>query len=195
MKNIAAFLNYVIDFRKVKLIALVICLFGLSLLVGCRAQQHIDAERYEIEKAELLAAHAAELESAVTRFYAESEARDTTHRAEAEEIAKVLYGTARYHDRYNQELVVWCIINRVEHNNYPDTIKDVCQQESQWMGYSENNPILSEHFEIAETELERYYSGDYRPMGPEYIYMSWTEDEIVLRDRFEENGRTHYWRA
>ena len=181
--------------RKLKIVALVACFFALSLLVGCRAQQHIDAERYEIEKSELMAAHAAELESAVTRYYAESEARDTTKRAEAEEIAKVLYGTARYNNEHDQALVVWCILNRVEHDNYPDSIKEVCRQEAQWMGYSENNPILSELYRVAETELTRYYDGDYRPMGPEYIFLSWTEDEIVLRDSFEETKRTHYWRA
>lgn len=190
-----SFLRYVIDFRKVKTLVLFMLMCALALLVGCRAQQHIDAERYEIEKAELMAAHAAELESAVTRYYAESEARDTTQRAEAEEIAKVLYGTARFNNEHDQTLVVWCILNRVEHDNYPDTIKEVCQQEAQWMGYSENNPILSELYKVANTELERYYSGDYRPMSPEFIFMSWTEDEIVLRDRFEENARTHYWRA
>lgn len=182
-----------IDFLKY--VSLVMLMCALALFVGCRAQQHIDDERYEAEKAELMAAHAAELESAVSRYYAESEARDTTQRAEAEEIAKVLYGTARYHDKYNQQLVVWCIINRMEHDNYPDTIKEVCQQDQQWMGYSEDNPVLQDLWHVADTELTRYYDGDYRPMSPEFIFMSWTEDEIVLRDRFEENSRTHYWRA
>lgn len=190
MKKFAAFLRYVIDPRKLKRAVLLGLLFTLSMLVGCRAQQGKDFARYEAEKAALMEAHAAELAQAENGHAAELELR-----AEAEEIAKVLYGTARYNSEADQRLVVWCIINRVESSNYPDTVAEVCQQAGQWMGYSVDNPVVDDLWELANEELTNYYTGGHRPLGPEYIFLSWTEDEIVLRDRFEENGRTHYWRA
>lgn len=190
MKKFVAFLRYVIDPRKLKRVILCGLLVVLSTLVGCRAQLGQDAARYEVEKAALMEAHAAELAQVENGHATELE-----RTAEAEEIAKVLYGTARYNSKADQRLVVWCIINRVESNNYPDTVAEVCQQADQWMGYSPDNPVVEGLWELAGEELAKYYSGAPRPLGPEYVFLSWTEDEIVLRDRFEENGRTHYWRA
>lgn len=190
MKKAAAFLRYVIDPRKLKRLIICALLFALSMLVGCRAQQGKDFTRYEAEKAALLEAHAAELAQVENGHAAELELR-----AEADEVAKVLYGTARYNSEADQRLVVWCIINRVECSNYPDTVVEVCQQADQWMGYSPDNPVVADLWELANEELARYYTGGHRPLGPEYVFLSWTEDEIVLRDRFEETGRTHYWRA
>lgn len=195
MKKIIAFLRYVIDPRQVKALMLSALLCALAVLVGCRAQYGIDQARYEEEKAALLAAHAAELKNAVVQVQVEREAKDAPRLAEAEEIAKVLYGTARYNTEDDQRLVVWCIINRMEATGYPDTIEGVCQQDSQWMGYSQDNPVLENLLNIADEELTRYYSGNPRPVGPEYIFLSWTENEIVLRDKFEETAGTHYWRA
>ena len=195
MRKTIAFLRYVIDPRKAKALVLYILIVVLATLTGCRAQHKIDQANFEEEKAALVAAHAAELENVTAQLQAESQAKAAPQMAEAEEIAKVLYGTARYNTEDDQRLVVWCIINRSEATGYPDTITGVCQQPSQWMGYSEDNPVLENLLSIASEELARYYAGSPRPVGPEYIFLSWTENEIVLRDKFEETARTHYWRA
>ena len=44
------------------------------------------------------------------------------YKAEAEAVAKVLYGTALHNSREAQEAVVWCIINRTESSLFPDSI-------------------------------------------------------------------------
>lgn len=113
---------------------------------------------------------------------------------EAEYIAKVIYGTARNHAESDKKAVVWCILNRVEHHSHPNTIAEVCEQPKQWMGYSNDNPVLDENYNLALTELKTWYSGGHRPMGNEYIYLSWSSKEILLRDTFEENRNTNYWR-
>lgn len=113
---------------------------------------------------------------------------------EAEYIAKVLYGTAINHADSDKRAVVWCILNRVEHYSHPNTIAEVCEQPKQWMGYSNSNPILDELYDLALEELKIWYSGGHRPMSNEYIYLSWSSKEIILRNTFEENKSTRYWR-
>jgi hypothetical protein len=113
---------------------------------------------------------------------------------EAEYIAKVIYGTAPNHADSDKRAVVWCILNRVEHYSHPNTVIEVCEQPKQWMGYSDKNPVLTELYDLALAELKTWYSGGHRPMSSDYIYLSWSSKEILLRDTFEENKNTNYWR-
>lgn len=113
---------------------------------------------------------------------------------EAEYVAKVIYGMDRNHADSDRRAIVWCILNRVEHYAYPDTIAGVCEQPKQWMGYSPDNPVLTDLYNLALEELKIWYSGGHRPMGNQYIYLTWTSKEILLRDTFEENKKTNYWR-
>lgn len=113
---------------------------------------------------------------------------------EAEYIAKVIYGTAQSHADSDKKAVVWCILNRVEHYAHPNNVVEVCEQPKQWMGYSNENPVLTENYDLALAELKTWYSGGHRPMSNEYIYLSWSSKEILLRDTFEENKNTNYWR-
>ena len=53
---------------------------------------------------------------------------------------------------------------------------------------------MPENWELALAELKVWYSGGHRPMSSDYIYLSWSSKEILLRDTFEENKSTHYWR-
>lgn len=112
---------------------------------------------------------------------------------EAEYIAKVIYGTARNHADTDKRAVVWCILNRVEHYAHPNTIAEVCEQPKQWMGYSSENPVLEDIYDLALTELKIWYNGGHRPIDKSFIYLSWSSKEIVLRDTFEETKSTNYW--
>ena len=113
---------------------------------------------------------------------------------EAECIARVLYGTARNHAESDQRAVVWCVLNRVEHYAHPDTVAEVCEQPKQWMGYSSDNPVLTELYDLALAELKIWYSDGHRPMNNSFFFLTWSSKEILLRDTFEENRSTNYWR-
>ena len=113
---------------------------------------------------------------------------------EAEYIAKVIYGTARDHSDADKRAVVWCILNRVEHYAHPNTVEEVCKQPKQWMGYSDDNPVLTDNYDLALAELKTWYSDGHRPLSNDYIYLSWSSKEILLRDTFEESKKTNYWR-
>lgn len=112
---------------------------------------------------------------------------------EAEYVAKVLYGTAQYNTERGQKMVVWCIVNRVENPNYPNTIEEVCRQKDQWMGYSDNNPILQDLFDISYETLYYWHNGGYRYVGPDFLFVKWYPDQIVLKTDFEEGRNCHYF--
>ena len=70
----------------------------------------------------------------------------------------------------------------------------MCQQDRQWIGYSDDNPILENLYNIAIKELETWHNG-YRPVTEDYVYMSWSSKEIVLRDTYNSTKSTRHWQA
>lgn len=113
---------------------------------------------------------------------------------EAEYISKVVYGTAKNHSVNDQKAVVWCILNRVESAGYPDTVQGVCEQPKQWMGYSEDNPVMESIYDMVLEILKAWHNNRHRPMGKEFVFLSWSSKEILLRDTFVESKDTRYWR-
>ena len=114
---------------------------------------------------------------------------------EAEWIAKVMYGMAKPdHKDSDLRAIVWCILNRVDNKAYPGEVQAVCQQKSQWMGYSDDNPVIAKLYDIALTELKKWHGDAVRPMSADYVYLTWSSKEILLRDTFAENRSTNYWR-
>ena len=114
---------------------------------------------------------------------------------EAEWIAKVMYGMAKPdHKDSDLRAIVWCILNRVDNKAYPGEVQAVCQQKSQWMGYSDDNPVIAKLYDIALAELKKWHSDSVRPMSADYVYLTWSSKEILLRDTFAENRSTNYWR-
>lgn len=114
---------------------------------------------------------------------------------EAEWIARVMYGMAKPdHKDSDLRAIVWCILNRVDNKAYPGEVQAVCQQKSQWMGYSDDNPVIAKLYDIALTELKKWHGDSVRPMTADFVYLTWSSKEILLRDTFEENRNTNYWR-
>ena len=113
---------------------------------------------------------------------------------EGEYLARMLYGTALDHDERDQRTAIWCALNRVDSPGFPNSVKEVCQQESQWIGYSDDNPVLTNLYNLAIEELTTWHN-NYRPVNKDYVYMSWSSREIKLRDTYEKNDNTRYWQA
>ena len=114
---------------------------------------------------------------------------------EAQFIAKIMYGVYRpEHNDSHLRAVAWCIFNRVDNPAYPNSVQAVCQQAKQWMGYSDDNPVIAKLYDIALTELKSWHNGVPRPMTADYVYMNWSSREIYLRNTFVEDRNTSYWR-
>ena len=139
-----------------------------------------------------------EAENRYNNMVAEYEARlntpieEETYNAEAEYIAKLLYGQARYNSPEAQKAIAWLIINRVESPYYPNSVQEVVEQPSQWMGYNDNNIIEDRLYEVALTAVNDWHNGAHRPFSADFLYMVWTSDEITLRTTFEETRGTQY---
>lgn len=117
-----------------------------------------------------------------------------TRRADAEEMARVVYGTALYNSTEAQRAVMWCIINRVESPLYPDTVVEVCQQPSQWMGYSADTPVLGQLYDLAVEVLEAWENGGARNLPEGCLWFDWNGNEaITFRTAFDSSGND--WRV
>ena len=195
--------------RSNKIIKVVIYILILSLAVTITAISQRAKHEKKIE--EINAKHEEEMDALRDELYgnyvsqmAELEqyyeyGGDVTEiEREAECIAKVMYGYGIASNHSNSisdnKAIAWCAINRTEHYAYPDSIAEVCEQPKQWMGYSSDNPVLTEYYDLALEELKTWHNGGHRPMSNDYIYLSWSSKEIILRDTFEENKSTKYWR-
>lgn len=179
---------------QIQAIALLLLCIMTVCVVGARvklANENAAAEvmRLDIEKQEAIRA------SMVAAEQTKAQEAAAQHRAECEAVARVLYGTALHHSEDAQKAVVWCIINRVESSLYPDTIQEVCEQPSQWMGYSDDNPVIASLYDIADEVISGWEQGGYRAVSPDYLFLTWTRDEIVLKTTFTEGPGTHYWRC
>lgn len=185
----------------------IVLIYSLVIVLAVMATATLQKVKYENQIEELNTTHELEL-STLREELEESYAAELINleqfyeyggdisqiEREAEYIAKVIYGTARNHADSDKRAVVWCILNRVEHYGHPNTVSEVCEQPKQWMGYSSDNPVLTENYDLALDELQTWHSGGHRPMSNDYIYLTWSSKEILLRDTFEENRSTNYWR-
>lgn len=113
--------------------------------------------------------------------------------SEAQALAKVLYGVK---DNSTDDLrtYCWCVLNRVDSPDYPETLEEVIDQPQQWMRYSPDNQVLESLYQIARAELDAWHKDSRRPVSSEFVFMNWTPSRIVLRDRWETDGFTNYWR-
>lgn len=187
--------------RQIQAVSLILLCVMLVCVMGARvklahdmqieAQQTAAAEemRLDLEKQEAIRA------SMVAAEQAKAQEAAAAHRADCEAVARVLYGTALHHSEEAQKAVVWCIINRVESSLYPDNIEEVCAQPSQWMGYSPENPIIASLYDVADEVLSGWEQGGYRAISPDYLFLTWSRDEIILKTTFTDGKNTHYWRV
>ncbi len=71
-------------------------------------------------------------------------------------VAKMLYGESRGCSVDNQQKAVWCVLNRVDADDFPDTIIGVLSQPNQFHGYSAAFPVWDELTTVAEDVLKRW---------------------------------------
>lgn len=71
-------------------------------------------------------------------------------------MAQMLYGEARGCELTNQQQAVWCVLNRVDDERFPDTIIDVLSQPYQFHGYSQSFPVWENLVEIARDVMTRW---------------------------------------
>ena len=104
-------------------------------------------------------------------------------------VAKMLYGESRECSIDNQQKAVWCVLNRVDADGFPDTIIGVLSQPNQFHGYSTAFPVWDELTAVAEDVLTRWSLEKQgvavnRELPKSYLYFTGTGRENIFRERF-----------
>ena len=109
--------------------------------------------------------------------------------ADAVAIAKMLYGESRGCSIDNQQKAVWCVLNRVDDERYPDSIIEVLSQSGQFHGYSPNHPVWDDLTAVAEDVLTRWSVEKQgvavnRELPKSYLYFTGTGRENIFREAY-----------
>ena len=104
-------------------------------------------------------------------------------------VAKMLYGESRGCSIDNQQKAVWCVLNRVDDERYPDSIIEVLSQSGQFHGYSPNHPVWDDLPSVAEDVLTRWSLEKQgvavnRELPKSYLYFTGTGKENVFREGY-----------
>ena len=104
-------------------------------------------------------------------------------------IAKMLYGESRGCSIDNQQKAVWCVLNRVDDERYPDSIIEVLSQSGQFHGYSPNHPVWDELTAVAEDVLTRWSLEKQgvavnRELPKSFLYFTGTGRENIFREAY-----------
>lgn len=120
-----------------------------------------------------------------------AEAENLVMQEEARMLAKMLY-SMQYNSDAGLKSACWCALNRVDSQWYPNSIAEVCAQDKQWMGWSEDNPVVERLYNIALDAVTQWHKGIHA-VGTDFLFMDWNTKEITLRTKYEGGYGCHYW--
>lgn len=72
---------------------------------------------------------------------------------DVEYVAKTVHGEAGICSDLQKAAVAWCIVNRVDCQDFPDNVKDVVTQKCQFYGYKPDKVPTEEEYKIAHDVL------------------------------------------
>lgn len=87
--------------------------------------------------------------------------------------------------------VAWCVLNRVDSDEFPDTVIEVLEQPGQFEGgYDPDYPVEPELYELALDVLERWETGEGRVLPQDYLYYHGDGKHNYFRKEYDS---TEYW--
>ena len=116
---------------------------------------------------------------------------------DVEMIARAVWGEARGLSDFEQSMVVWCILNRVD--AYNSSISKIVTAEGQFHGYSSKHPVDKEILAIvkdvlARWQMEKVCAGDVgRTLPKDYLWFRAKNGHNVFRNKFD--GNYDLWQA
>lgn len=112
--------------------------------------------------------------------------------AEVEMLARLIWGEARgIPSDMHKAAVVWCVLNRVDAEGWPDTVAEVVTQPHQFAGYSPDYPATEEFKAIAADvlirwEREKREGGEVgRVLPAEYVFFTGDGEVNHFRTEYE----------
>lgn len=92
--------------------------------------------------------------------------------AEVTALAQTLYGECRGCSELQQRAVCWCVFNRVDSPEFPDTVLGVVSQKNQFFGYKTTFPVTDELYQLAYDCMVDWHNGENRVLEPEFLYFT-----------------------
>ena len=133
-------------------------------------------------------------EIAASRFVADDDSKTLQMEYEAREIAKAMNGISSITERDDDlKTYAWNILFRVSNPGFPNSVYEVVSQPSQYMGFSDDNPVVLGCYRIAYEVVKDFYNGDW-PTTDKFVYAEWDgRGKIILRDTYLAERDTEYW--
>lgn len=202
------FLRYIVNPQELKRAIILVQLFVLTLLVGCRTQLGRDLERFnrDLERFQLMSMKEKVLyEKELKELKAQVEAglyatQYLPNNVEIDPLplARELGCLEDTYPGLTEEakiLFCWGVFNRVDSDDYPDDIESVLLQEGQFNEYDPNKAVTEENYVIAVNQISRWLNGDIRPCGEGAVYITVSSEGVELRDQWDEKARCNKWVA
>lgn len=112
-------------------------------------------------------------------------------------LAKLVWGEARgVKSTTEKSAVIWCVLNRVDSKDFPDTIEEVAKQYNQFDGYKDENPVEEGLMHLANDVLSRWnkekdgYTNVGRTLPQTYVFF---EGDGERNWFFEDFNSYTYW--
>lgn len=182
-----------------------ILLAALALFAGWSwGISAVTANRVEKEVTERLSAkYVAEYEARMNAYISQQEAiervlGDGSMQAqmerEADAIAQVVGKMKTKRMKLSE---TWNILMRVDSPFYANTVEEVVFVSGQWMFFEPDgkNPIRDDDRALVLEQVKLWHEGRY-PAGltADFLYGEWSENDYVLRNKWEKDSTTEYWR-
>lgn len=87
----------------------------------------------------------------------------------------------------------WCVFNRTDSSQYPDTIESVLSQPGQFDGFKADRLYTQGNLKLALQEVRKWHSTAARPMRADFLYLSWFRDGVVLKTQIGDGKGCHYF--
>lgn len=108
-------------------------------------------------------------------------------------LAQLVWGEARgIQSDAEKAAVVWCVLNRVDSDKFPDTIAEVITQPGQFAGYDPDHPVDTQLLALCEDVLRRYEAEKMgvqnagRTLPEDYLYFTGNGEENEFRRGYED---------
>lgn len=167
----------------------------LSAWVNHRAEKRVAAE-YDVKFAEWQVDYERQQQDERSRQYFLS--GDASREAAVNQATDAVAGAISKLTTDAQKLTeACCMLARVMNPAFPGSFEEVVAQPQQWMFYDGSDRTFTQHDrELADSIVRPYMESGIIPNGltSEMVYGEWTVNDYVLRDIWETNGKTHYWR-
>jgi hypothetical protein len=87
-------------------------------------------------------------------------------------LAQTLYGECRGCSELQQRAVCWCIFNRVDSEQFPNTVLEVVSQKNQFFGYKTSFPVTDELYDLAHECMVDWRNGENRVFSEDFLYFT-----------------------